>query len=573
MNTSLIKSIGITARMLCITIVFNSLSFSAVRAQPQYSVNFTTSASPSAIPFYSNTNNKAQWLFYHTDFPSAPSGFINKIYFRNDMIMIPVLCNFTDFQIKMGSSSLTALPPGPWITAGMNTTYSASNFQVAPLVSNWIPVVLQTPFYYDNTMNFIVEASHTNYTVGFMLMQANMNARSLFGNVSSLLANPQNYLCEFGFDLTFGSTDISIESVNLSDSLCSGIHPVSIIIKNHGPSLLSNATLNWKINNIAQPPVNWTGSLGIGQSTLYNLGSFQFAPSTSYNFIASGQNPNNLPDLNTSNDTLIKNNIWSNAAPTVSVSGGAPSICLGDTLSVQLSFGGTPPWKVGYTAFMVPDSVQSNTSPITLLFQPTMSGNFNFVVTSLKDATWCSASSLPSIQVQVKPVPSVSLGPDQAVKASGFIFLDAGPGFSNYLWSTGAITQTITIPAHTVGGGPHIFWVQVTNSAGCSAADTVVVDVIDDIGTGLMPGQNPEIKIFPNPSSGMVEIQLPDACHSIVQVNLLSYDGKTVYSTDGKPDMDNRMPLDLSHLGNGVYFIRVVTDQGACQNKLLLLNL
>ena len=541
-------------------------------AQPQYTTNFPTATSASNIPFQNTTNNKVQWLYKPADFGSAPAGFINKIYFRNQFSMLPVICSFTDFTVKMGESTMSSLPPGPWITAGMNTVFQANTFNVWPITGDWIPVVLQTPFYYDNTKNFIVEASQAGYSVGFNVMQGALNGRSLYGSLGSLLANPQNYLCEFGFDITMGSTDASIESVNLSDSICAGIQPVSVILKNNGPSILTSLTINWKINNMAQPLVNWTGSLGMGQTQLVSLGNYSFSPSVSYNFLASCYQPNGLPDPNTSNDTLQKNNIWVNPVPTVTPQSNAYSICLGDSVNIHVTLTGAAPWLLEYVYNGQTYPLQTNSSIFTISFLPVIATTYPVFFNFAKDKSGCNAASLPNISVQVKPVPAVSLGPDQAVKASGNIFLDAGPGFSSYLWNTGATTQTITVPGHTLGAGVHPFWVRVTNTSGCPASDTVLVDVIDDIGTGPLPGRNPELKIFPNPSSGKVEIQLQDACNTIVQVNLLSYDGKTVYTTDGKPDMDNRMPLDLRHLNKGMYLIRVITDHGTFHGKVLIQN-
>ncbi len=45
--------------------------------------------------------------------------------------------------------------------------------------------------------------------------------------------------------------------------------------------------------------------------------------------------------------------------------------------------------------------------------------------------------------------------------------LNAGPGFSNYQWSTGATTQTINVTT------PGAYWVTVTNDQGCQRTDTV----------------------------------------------------------------------------------------------------
>ena len=64
--------------------------------------------------------------------------------------------------------------------------------------------------------------------------------------------------------------------------------------------------------------------------------------------------------------------------------------------------------------------------------------------------------------------PVVDLGPDQLL-TSGSVVLDAGTGFSQYLWNTGATTQTISVSA---GGN---YSVIVTSNQGCKGSDDVGV--------------------------------------------------------------------------------------------------
>lgn len=61
------------------------------------------------------------------------------------------------------------------------------------------------------------------------------------------------------------------------------------------------------------------------------------------------------------------------------------------------------------------------------------------------------------------------LGSDTTLCSSAGLLLDAGSGFTTYLWSDGTMAQTLT----TSGSGT--YWVQVTIGGNCSVSDTIEV--------------------------------------------------------------------------------------------------
>ncbi|MFH1322104.1 MAG: FG-GAP-like repeat-containing protein [Bacteroidota bacterium] len=79
--------------------------------------------------------------------------------------------------------------------------------------------------------------------------------------------------------------------------------------------------------------------------------------------------------------------------------------------------------------------------------------------------------SLRSTVLTVNPLPAVDLGADTTICNGCSIPLDAGSGFTSYLWSTGDTIQTITVIITDV------YSVTVIDSNGCSASDTVIVTV------------------------------------------------------------------------------------------------
>jgi PKD repeat protein len=72
--------------------------------------------------------------------------------------------------------------------------------------------------------------------------------------------------------------------------------------------------------------------------------------------------------------------------------------------------------------------------------------------------------------------PYVHLQNDTTIYTDQSIVLDGGPGYS-YLWSTGDITQTITVNGATAGIGLHNYSVTVTNALSCIATDNINITV------------------------------------------------------------------------------------------------
>lgn len=125
-------------------------------------------------------------------------------------------------------------------------------------------------------------------------------------------------------------------------------------------------------------------------------------------------------------------------------------------------------WSTGSTSFVV---------------NATASGMY--VLTVSDPVTGCSG--MDSIYVTILPAPNVNIiASDTTVICPGdTLMLDAGPGFSQYVWSTGAISQTIQV----FNSGLYV--VTVTDPVTlCTNKDTVVVSVLPAPQILLSPSGN-----------------------------------------------------------------------------------
>jgi len=81
--------------------------------------------------------------------------------------------------------------------------------------------------------------------------------------------------------------------------------------------------------------------------------------------------------------------------------------------------------------------------------------------------------------------------------------------------------------------------------------------------TGIAEIQAPEFIIYPNPSSSKINISASSDFNKVEVLNLL---GQTVIA---QPNSNNTASLDVSHLNNGVYFVRIVSENGTNVKKFV----
>jgi hypothetical protein len=155
--------------------------------------------------------------------------------------------------------------------------------------------------------------------------------------------------------------------------------------------------------------------------------------------------------------------------------------------------------------------------------------------------TPCGNTSTDTIQV-ISTQTNLNLI-DTICNANLPVTISAPGGYSNYLWSTGVSTQSLTI----TGNGT--YYLQATNAQGCYSTDSVWV-LNCPLVTGINEFEN-GIYVFPNPADDRITLSSTKFVNQTV--NIYSALGALVYTTKWN---DLTLDIPTSKLAEGIYFIR-----------------
>jgi hypothetical protein len=139
-------------------------------------------------------------------------------------------------------------------------------------------------------------------------------------------------------------------------------------------------------------------------------------------------------------------------------------------------------------------------------FDPALTGSSTVpVLYSYTDVNGCSDSASSSIQINSAPI--VSLGNDTTICDDRTITLDAGSGYSVYHWSTGSTQSSLIIDSTGTGLGVRVLFIEVENSFGCSATDTIQLtfSICTDVNNVI---SNSAINVYPNPFTHSLHLSL-----------------------------------------------------------------
>jgi PKD repeat protein len=312
--------------------------------------------------------------------------------------------------------------------------------------------------------------------------------------------------------------------------------PVTPSPTNAGP-YCSGSTINLNTTTVTGGTYAWSGPNGFTSSSQNpTIAAATSAMSGTYNLTIT----NGSGCVSAVGTTSVVVNSTS-VSPTISTNS---PICVGSPINLS-----TPTVAGALYAWSGPNGFTSSIqNPILTPSSNAMSGNYTLSVT----AGGCT-SAIGNTTVVVNALPVVSLGAD-VLQINPGASIDAGAGFSSYLWSTGATTQSII--ASTNG----IYICTVTNAAGCLAIDSIAVTYTLDLKTQ----EQFNVSLYPNPNDGIFNLAFESSKTVIIEI----YDaqGKLVFS---KKSSSKIVPVDISNEPNGTYNLKIKSVESFKEIKIV----
>ena len=163
--------------------------------------------------------------------------------------------------------------------------------------------------------------------------------------------------------------------------------------------------------------------------------------------------------------------------------------------------------------------------------------------------------------VNVNNYPVIGIPVDTTSCSIYTVTLDAGSGYSSYLWSTGDTSSVLTLDVSMLGLGGTFVSVVVSQN-GCSAKDSTLVRFVDC--TGLEENMiSKSVSVYPNPAKSVINIKMNEFA-KVKYVEIRDLTGRIVFYSE-----KFQSKIDISGLMDGGYMLIINTEKGKVIKQII----
>ena len=160
---------------------------------------------------------------------------------------------------------------------------------------------------------------------------------------------------------------------------------------------------------------------------------------------------------------------------------------------------------------------------------------------------------------------------DLATQTGEVNFINYSENTTNreWLFGDGSVAYTDSIVSHTYTSTGTYQVQLITYNSVCSDTSTLIIEVINSLGTNEMLKNNNLITVYPNPTTNLVNINYEVNTADAFTVTIVDLQGKEVY-TNTLYNNKGQLQINLNEWSDGVYFVNLITNQNVKTVKLIV---
>lgn len=258
---------------------------------------------------------------------------------------------------------------------------------------------------------------------------------------------------------------------------------------------------------------------------------------------------NSCSDTTTSSIVI---SVTTSAPAVITVAGGNTTICGTQNVILNGSGGGTYQWL--NNGFPVPGGT-NNTISVS------QAGSYTLVV----DNSGCLDTTNTATVITQGTMPLANF--THAVINNIVNFTDASSNGISWAWDFGdGNTSNVQNPGSNTYSNLGTYIVtQIVSNGTCSDTVTYQITITTLSSAGLISEE--DLEIYPNPNTGNFTLQIGNEQGKKIDLKLIDISGREVYHIEVEDNSTHK--IDMSHLPKGIYNLRLTTDTGSTDRKII----
>ncbi len=257
-----------------------------------------------------------------------------------------------------------------------------------------------------------------------------------------------------------------------------------------------------------------------------------FIPASTITYTVTGTDANTC--FNTATVTVAVN-----ALPIVTANTSSSAVCAGSTVILTGGGATTYGWNNGATN--------------GIAFAPASTSTYTVTGT---DANSCTNTATVTVTVNTLPTASVS-APFTTLCAGTSAALTGAPAGGTFSVVSGNAAALVGSTFNATSTGTYVVAYTYTDANGCSDSAQIIFNVNCVLGINTINGSAIVLNVSPNPTNGLINLELVNASINKANIKVLGLDGKLletlVYS--------GKQTIDLSKYASGIYYLNVANNQ------------